>query len=149
MTNTFAQATNAPSNGASNAQDFQPLTRNPQQPSQDSLQPVTAPQTTTGQDILSQENVKISIPVSDGQPESPQAPVTSSGGINWLAVVVAAVVIVAALEYFFRRRERTRVSKPIAADAAAKEAAAAEPAPAPRPKTKKAKNKSKRKKSRR
>lgn len=107
MMNLFAQATQAPNNGASNAEDFQPLTRNPQT-TQGGLQPGTGPQSTSGQDILNKENTRIVVPVGDNNGETQgaqqQAPV--DGGINWLLVVIVAAVIVAAIEYFFRRRER-------------------------------------------
>lgn len=104
--NLFAQATNAPNNGASNAEDFQPLTRNPQTTG-GGLQPGKGPQSTTSQDILSKENARIIVPVSDGQPgETKAATTTAAGGINWFLVVAVAAIMVVALEYFFRRRER-------------------------------------------
>lgn len=109
--NLFAQATNVPSTGASNAEDFQPLTRNPQTTG-GGLQPGTVPQSTTTQDILSSENARITVPVSNGQTVSqPPTALDTGGGINWFLVIVGAAVIVAALEYVFRRREKSRRAK--------------------------------------
>lgn len=164
--NLFAQATNAPNSGASNAEDFQPLTRNPQ-PTQGSLQPGTGPQSTSGQDILSKENTRIVVPVNDRGEQAPteQQP-AAAGGINWFLVVVVAAVIVAALEYFFRRRERRPARATMLVDTSPQEVMTvpeppASPEPEPKPKKppapkkkktsaakKKTKSKSKRKKSR-
>lgn len=161
--NIFAQATNVPSNGASNAEDFQPLTRNPQS-ARGSLQPGAEPQQTSDRDILGQEGARIIVPVGESQPVADQSNV-SSGGVNWLLVVVAAAVIVVALEYVLRRRERQRHKRPSwvsektpqevitlpANEEPAQEIESVPENPQPVPKaspTKKKKSKSKRKRSR-
>jgi hypothetical protein len=110
MISLFAQATGTPNSGASNAEDFQPLTRNPQTTG-GGLQPGTGSQSTGGQDILSNENARIVVPVGEGQAPAPQS-TTPGGGINWLVVVGVAVVIVAALEYIFRRRDKRKAVAP-------------------------------------
>lgn len=165
--NLFAQATNVPNNGASKSADFQPLTRNPQS-AEGSLQPGTVPQSTSTQDVLSNENARISVPVGNNKAAAPTATPASSGGVNWLLVIVSAAVIVVALEYVFRRREKSRSPNPELADTTPHEiitlpveepvSASISVAEAPKPKPKKKtatktsakkKSKSKRKKSRR
>lgn len=136
MINTFAQATGSPTSGASRAEDFQPLTRNPQTTG-GGLQPGTGPQTTSGQDILNDSNAQILVPSSSGQgpPASSAAP--AAGGINWIFVIVVAVLIVAALEYLFRRREKTKAPQASAVDTIPQEVvvlpADEEPAPVAEP----------------
>lgn len=103
--NLFAQATNTPGNGASNSQDFQPLTRNPQTTG-GGLQPGTVPQSTTSQDILSNGNARITVPVSNVNGATSPPPVVDSGGINWLLVFIVAAVVVFVFEYGFRRRDK-------------------------------------------
>jgi len=53
----LAQATQVPANGASNAEDFQPPTRNPQT-APSNLQPVTGSQQTSSQEVLSQTDTR-------------------------------------------------------------------------------------------
>lgn len=96
----LAQATQTPVGGASNATDFQPLTQNPQT-APTNLQQGTGPQSAGGQDILNNQNARISVPVSSGEPSfSPVEPAVS--GINWAAVLIATVVIVVLAEAILR-----------------------------------------------
>jgi hypothetical protein len=159
----FGQATQAPNNGASNAQDFQPQTRNPQT-APANLQPGTgSAQETSPQDILSRQNTRINVTSNPAPP--PQAQSVQTGGINWGWVVISTVVIVAVLYYILTLRDRRKASlaetevlpeAPSAGvESSAAEASAAEPVPAKTPKataaavkskkSKKKKSKSKRK----
>ena len=124
----FAQATQAPNNGASNAEDFQPLTRSPQTAG-GGLQPgVSAPQSTSGQEILSNPNSTISITRNPAEPAEVTA--VPNGGINWLFVIIVSVVIVLVADYWLRRRDR-RKSSLIAVATASTEALTDEPALVP------------------
>ena len=105
--NLFAQAIQTPNNGASNAEDFQPPTRNPQS-TQTNLQTSQGPQSASGQDILSNENARIVVPVGDGDPQAQSEQTPAGGGIDWFLVIAIAAVIVVGLEYFFRRREKSQ-----------------------------------------
>lgn len=108
----LAQATQAPNNGASNADDFQPPTRNPQT-APGSLQPGTGTQNTSGQEILSDPNARLSVPNTTTTPGETVA--TPSGGMNIAFIIIASIVIVVVAEYFFRRRDkRQTVSAPVA-----------------------------------
>src|SRR5688572_8592779 len=102
-TNVLAQATQAPSNGASNADDFHPPTRNPQV-APGSLQPGAPTQNTSGQDVLNNPNARLSVPTTSSTPGETVA--TPSGGINIAFVIIASVVIVLAVEFFLRRRDK-------------------------------------------
>lgn len=106
---TFAQAAQAPTNGASNAEDFQPPTRNPQPTTPRELQPGGAQsQSAGGLELLTNPNATISItknPAEGGATTS-----ATPDGINWVFVIVASAVIVLAAELFFRRRERNKAS---------------------------------------
>ena len=109
----LAQATQAPNSGASNAEDFQPLTQNPQT-APTNLQPGTVPQSTSTQDILNTQNVRISVPVSSGEPSfSAVEPVPA--GINWSVVIIATVAIVVVVEALLRARAR-RGGIPVVSD---------------------------------
>lgn len=103
----FAQATNLPENGASSAEDFQPLTRNPQTAG-GGLQSATGAQSASGQDVLTQKDAHIVVPASNNQPSVTQAVSPKGAGINWLFVVAISVLLVVLLEFVFRRRERRR-----------------------------------------
>jgi len=106
----FAQATNVPTNGASNAQDFQPQTRNPQA-TRSELQPGSVPQATDSQDILSNENARIVVPVGPAQTVTP-LPVSRAGGINWFLVGIAVIILGAGLQYAVRRRKKPLTARP-------------------------------------
>ncbi|HTE22616.1 MAG TPA: hypothetical protein VK674_06270 [Candidatus Limnocylindria bacterium] len=110
MITLFAQATNAPNNGASNAQDFQPPTRDPQ-PTGGGLQPGSVPQNTTTQDILSNENAQITVPVGSGQTVTPP-PKPPTGGMSWFLLVVIVAAGIAAGAYALWRRSRSYVAAP-------------------------------------
>ena len=100
----FAQLTQLPNNGASNAEDFQPQTRNPQT-APGNLQPVTGAQQTSPQDVLSQSNTRIVVPSNPADPPEVVQPVSTGGGINWVFVFVSTAIIVFVAERFFRKRD--------------------------------------------
>ncbi|HTE57567.1 MAG TPA: hypothetical protein VK694_02400 [Verrucomicrobiae bacterium] len=108
----LAQATQAPNNGASNAEDFQPPTRNPQT-APGTLQPGTGTQNASGQEILSDPNAQLSVPSTTTTPGETVA--TPSGSMNIAFIIIASIIIVAVAEYFFRRRDKRRpVAMPVA-----------------------------------
>jgi hypothetical protein len=146
----FSQATQAPNNGASNAQDFQPPTRNPQT-APANLQPGTGKaQETSTQDILSRQDTRINITRNPADPPVPVQPVKA--GINWPFVTISTVVIVVVLYYLLSLREKRRmavIAPPEMPEPNIKPSVteAPKPKPAPTPKkSKKKKSKSKRKK---
>jgi len=100
----FAQSTGAPNSGASNAEDFQPPTRNPQNQPVNTQQQSSAVQEPSNDQVLSNPNLRIQVPKNPADP-APPAPVPS-GGINWLLVAVVTAVLVAAAELLFRKREK-------------------------------------------
>lgn len=108
----FAQSTGIPNNGASNAQDFQPPTQNPQNPGT-LQQQSSGVQDPTGQDILNNPNAHISVPVNPDTPKP--APQVTAAGVDWLLVVLVSLVLVAIAEVFFMRRDKKRATRPVAA----------------------------------
>jgi hypothetical protein len=102
----FAQATGVPNNGGSNAQDFQPPTRNPQNPA-GTTQQTGGVQQPLGQDVLSNPNLRITVPVNPATKKEPVPQVTHAG-IDWLPIIIVSVLLVVAAELFLRRREKRR-----------------------------------------
>ena len=104
LTPIFAQAVKAPTNGASNSEDFQPPTRNPQ--STDNLQQGAAQtQTAGGQDLLTNPNANITI---TRNPAEANGATTAArpNGMNWGLILFVSVIIVVIVELWFRRRDR-------------------------------------------
>lgn len=90
----FAQVTGVPPSGASNATDFQPQTRNPQQAPSGLQQGGSLNGLGSDQDILTDNpNAKIIVPVNPADPQPQTLADTTGGGINWLLVMVALVAI--------------------------------------------------------
>jgi hypothetical protein len=102
-----AQATQAPNNGASNAEDFQPPTRNPQT-APGSLQPGVGSQNTTSQDVLSNPNAHLSVPPTT--PAGARTIAKPSTGLNLAFILIVSAVIIVVAEYWFRRRDRGKVA---------------------------------------
>lgn len=100
----LAQSTGVPNNGASNAEDFQPPTRNPQNQPTNTQQQTGGVQDTSGDQILSNPNLRIQVPQDPADP-LPSAP-APSGGINWLLVIAVTLVLVGAVELLIRKREK-------------------------------------------
>lgn len=98
---------NFSANNSSKAEDFQPLTQNPQV-TDGGLQPVVGPQYTVGQDVLNQKDIHILVPSSGNAPISDQPSIASEAQINWIIVVLASVVIVVAIEFVLRKREKLK-----------------------------------------
>jgi len=112
MIQMFAQATRVPENGASRAEDFQPLTRNPQAAG-GGVQSGVEPQSAGGQDILNHENARIIVPTNDVQTATPMQTTANGASINWFLVIVISIILVALLEYVFRRREKAPIPKQV------------------------------------
>jgi len=100
----FAQATGAPNSGASNAEDFQPPTRNPQSAG-GSLQPGAETQTPGGQELLNNPNANISITRNPAEPQTTTQ--VKPDGFNWVVVVLVTIIIIAIYQYVTRRKNRT------------------------------------------
>ncbi|MCA9332010.1 hypothetical protein KC968_03670 [Candidatus Saccharibacteria bacterium] len=104
------QAVNYSDSSSSKAEDFQPLTQNPQT-TDGGLQPVVGPQDAVGQDILNQKDAHILVPTSDHAPTVDQPSIASGAQINWLIVVSVSVIIVVAIEFVLRKREKNKSIK--------------------------------------
>ena len=112
MAEQIAQATGVPANGASNANDFQPQTRNPQAGALP-MQPQTSNlQNPTSMEILSNQNAQIIVPSSNqaGQTLAKQDTQADSG-INFFVVVVVVFVLVFGVIAFLSS-SRKKPSKP-------------------------------------
>lgn len=93
MIRTFAQA--SPGNGASNAEDFQPTTRNPQNNAssiqqQDNLQGVTNPQEFLNENKEAQ--LRVNAQPATGQPQAQPRDITSLVLIAVIAIVVGIIL---------------------------------------------------------
>lgn len=119
-TKLFAQSTVVP-NGASNSEDFQPPTRNPQQPV-NTQQQSGGVQDPSGQDILNNPNARITVTKN---PADPEPPITANAGINWLPVIVIAAVLVVVAEMLIRRREKRKAAPAVVKTAPAADAESA------------------------
>lgn len=96
MNKQIAQATQVPSNGASNAEDFQPPTNNPQQAPTNLQQGRQGLQEANGyQSLTDNPDARIIVPVNpaESKPEAPEQP----EGINWLPIVLFFVVFAVAI----------------------------------------------------
>lgn len=111
-TDILAQANQAPSNGASNASDFQPPTRNPQNEGINTQEQSTGVQQTGDQDVLNNSQAQIEVPINPADHDT--VPNASTGGINWFAVILASVVLVVAAESLLRKLERRRRQQVVA-----------------------------------
>lgn len=129
----LAQATGVPNNGASNATDFQPPTRNPQVPAH-TQQQAGGVQDTSSQQVLSDPNLRIQIPqgVAEAAPTPPPA---AAGGINWLAVALVTAVLIVAIELLIRRREKRPALKAVPAATVPEATAVAEKPSKPKKKS--------------
>ncbi len=112
MTHNFAQITNP---GASNAEDFQPPTGNPQNNSASPLQQQGNLQgsVNTQEALQEQRNAEIIVPSTqndlagiEGRLEATTA--SPSGGLSLLLALMAAVVILS-FAHFIRRRGKVRI----------------------------------------
>lgn len=145
MATQIAQATSVPASGASNAEDFQPQTRNPQDnvvPTQP--QSSNSLQTPTGMDVLNDENLQIIVPGAHSGQSSTLARSTQpeSGASLFVIAVIALVVVLGIGAVFSNRRKQVETSEPVTP----KKKAAAVPNPPKKAKhSKKSKSKRKRK----
>lgn len=140
---TLAQATGAPYSGASNAEDFQPPTRNPQneaiptQPQDNNLQ------NPSSLDVLNNQNARIVVQDANGSVASSQTDtqdltVAKSGAIDliWVVVLVLLVLyIILFVAHNFRHKKDNASSE----KTNPAEAKTQPPAEHSRPKTKKKK----------
>lgn len=113
-----AQATGVPPTGASNAEDFQPQTRNPQadalptQPQNSNLQ------NPSSGEVLGEQNVRIFVPnagVVDANSSSRQVASTNTNGSDaWMFIVIGlAILIIATLA--LKSRQKPSEQKPVQA----------------------------------
>lgn len=146
--------------GASKAEDFQPLTRNPQQ-APGSLQPGLGSQSAGGQELLTTNPSAELKVMTTGNPNPVTNTNTNGNGINYLPfVIIVSAIIVAAVEYYFSRREKgfkkvpavasaetsaEQIAQPETSVPVADETPQAPSAPTPKKKKTKSKSKSKRK----
>ncbi len=138
--NVVAQATSAPNNGASNASDFQPPTRNPQTGELNTQQQTSEVQETGDQQLLNNPNAHIEVPVNPA--DRSYANGTPPRGINWPAVIVIAVVLVVIAEFIIRKREKKLARfAPSGSDPDASAATSAEPEVTEPPRSRKNKKK--------
>ena len=149
----IAQATQVPNNGASNAEDFQPLTRNPQEAT--GTQPQTGSlQQTSGQDVLSDQNIQLVVPTGSDNGTQPDV-FQSPAGMNWGFVFGVTIAVTILASFFLHRyQEKARANEaqkatpePISEDTEPKFEAPRSPKALPK-KPKKKKSKSKRKRGR-
>lgn len=104
MNSIFAQTGGAPDNGASNAEDFQPQTRNPQPGGIDTQRSGGNIQETGDSDVLSRTDESIQVPVNPADTRDSGA--SPAGGINWVVVIVATIVLVVVFDALLRRRDK-------------------------------------------
>lgn len=142
MAEQIAQATGVPTSGASNASDFHPPTRNPQ----DGAVP-TQPQTSnlqnpTSMEVLSNQNAQIIVPSSNqsGRTLSRQETQADSG-MNMFAVVLIVLALIVVVGAALSPRRKKTASPTVSAPA---EDVVVSPPPK-RPKRSKKKSKRKRK----
>lgn len=152
-----SQTSQAPTSGASNAEDFQPLTQNPQSVGGNLQQPGTTGQDTSSQDILTNQNARIVVPKNPAPVPVQAASQTTS--MNWWPVVWVVLltgIFIWIIVYFVMRKTRKQAD-PASEDAFLPEENepisipitenTTQPKPTPK-KSKPKKSKSKRKKSR-
>lgn len=151
-----AQGSSAPTSGASNAEDFQPPTQNPQSTGT-SLQQPNSTQNTSGLDVLTNTDARIIVPTTNPAPPSAVAPDTSSGLNGWVVLVILLVIVVIGAALWRRAKSSYGVarsfsdmtdsfSEPTESTPAQMSNVQEKPSPAKKKKSKK--SKSKRKKSR-
>jgi hypothetical protein len=102
----FAQVTSLPSTGGSSAQDFQPTTQNPQAVRGNLQQPGATGQSTSGQDVLNNQNARIIVPVNPANP--PSATTTQLTAMNWWPIFVVLFLLgifLCGLIYYFTRKK--------------------------------------------
>lgn len=149
MATQLAQATSVPASGASNAEDFQPQTRNPQDnvvPTQP--QSSNSLQTPTSMDVLSDENLRIIVPGADQSSQSStlaRSTEADSGANFFVIAVVVAVVVLGIGALVSNRRKPVEPSKPVVTPPPPKKKAAAPTPPKKTKSSKKSKSKRKRK----
>src|SRR5688572_1109403 len=104
------QTTGTPNSGASNAQDFQPTTRNPQLPVNPLQQQSGLQESTDAQQVLgAQQDARISVPINPAQaPRPAQAEAGNMTGLVLLLSVMALILILA-LAHFIRKRGKIRI----------------------------------------
>jgi len=114
MSRFFAQAALLPNNGASNASDFQPPTRNPQQNPVNTQQQQGNLQNPTTQEVLGRSDLKIAVPTSTtAQIAQPTPTPQPTKGTNWLAVFVIVAIVVSGAAYFLSK-QHTKRKRPVA-----------------------------------
>lgn len=104
MTNLFAQ-TISPNPVSSNAEDFQPPTRNPQTaPGQVFPQHSTLQQPSTTE-MLQNRNLRIEVP-SNPAPARTEITEARSGGESWLIALALVILVLGAVRWWRQRRRR-------------------------------------------
>jgi hypothetical protein len=119
MSRLFAQATILPNNGASNASDFQPLTRNPQQNPVNTQQQQGNLQNPTTQEVLGRSDLNITVPITTPAQATADPFVDEPGSMNWFPLIVLVVVIVCGTAYFIskqHKKRKQRTSAPVSTE---------------------------------
>ncbi len=108
----IAQASLVPGNGASNAQDFQPGTRNPQGSTSSNLQQTTPLQNTNNQDALldgsTDSSTRILVP-TENAPQSSQTGTQGDVNYSFLVGGLIVAVLILAFAHFIRKLGRVRI----------------------------------------
>jgi hypothetical protein len=144
----LAQATGMPSNGASNAHDFQPPTRNPQSEAVPTQPQASDLQTPTSAEVLSDQNLQITVPGSTGGTRHVQqenAPDAGGGELLVFTLLLVVVVVSGALLWLGRRRSSKQAIQEAAEVFAESSESVVLPPPAKKPKKTKKKKRKKRK----
>ena len=144
-----AQTTATPGGGASNANDFQPTTQNPQAIPTNLFQQQTGVQNVTNPQELLNEQRNVRITVTKEPAATPAMAQANESPMVFYAAFLAVFIVVAILLYKkLRRRPKTNIGKNAAAEAGIADKAEVLPAPkrpAAQPKTTPKKKKAKRK----
>lgn len=102
----FAQVTQVPTSGASNAEDFQPPTRNPQGGTTDLQQQTKGLQTPSSQDILTDRSARIIVPNAStaAKTDTPAPQPASSSSTGFVVLTIVFVILVFIVAYLWKNR---------------------------------------------
>lgn len=101
--------TDTPNNGASNATDFQPPTRNPQQAPIQLFQQQGGVQTSDSQHVLQNGTAEIKVPAN---PAPAPTAVAEAKGNTWVFFAIVGIVLIIGLIWWRRRPKTAAVTEP-------------------------------------